>query len=77
MGPGGLVGTHGNHRLGPRLPRPGRIIVRFGAPLRFAATPGSPSGRLRRTVTDEIMARIGELSGQEPADAYNALSAGS
>ncbi|WP_420811706.1 lysophospholipid acyltransferase family protein [Micromonospora endophytica] len=75
--PVGLVGTDRIQPVGARLPRPGRIIVRFGAPLRFAATPGSPSGRLRRTVTDEIMARIGELSGQEPADAYNALSAGS
>jgi 1-acyl-sn-glycerol-3-phosphate acyltransferase len=30
-----------------------------------------PLGRARREVTDEIMAAIGELTGQEPAGVYN------
>ena len=32
---------------------------------------GVPLGRARREVTDEIMAAIQELSGQEPAGVYN------
>jgi len=30
-----------------------------------------PLGRARREVTDEIMAAIGDITGQEPAGVYN------
>ena len=41
----------GSSRSARRLPRPGRVTVRFGAPLLFAATAGS-AGRARRDATD-------------------------
>ncbi|SBT48324.1 lysophospholipid acyltransferase family protein [Micromonospora narathiwatensis] len=72
--PVAVAGTDRIQPVGARLPRIGRITVRFGAPLHF--TPGSGSaGQARRAVTDEIMAAIRELSGQELAEGYNELSA--
>ena len=48
------------------------MTVRFGAPLRFEGRyDGVPTGRARREVTDEVMAAIQALSGQEPAGVYN------
>jgi len=73
--PVAVIGTDRVQPVGARLPRPGRITVRFGAPLRFPAT-GGPAGALRRKVTDEILASIQALSGQETADCYNEWSAG-
>ncbi|MFB9238818.1 lysophospholipid acyltransferase family protein [Plantactinospora siamensis] len=74
--PVAVLGTDRIQPVGARLPRPGRITVRFGPPLRFAAPDGRPGGALRRTATDEIMAAIRTLSGQEPAAHYNEFSAG-
>jgi 1-acyl-sn-glycerol-3-phosphate acyltransferase len=54
------------------VPRPGRVTVRFGAPMRFSRQPGA---KARRAVTDEIMAAIQALSGQEPAGVYNERAA--
>lgn len=71
--PVAVLGTERVQPIGARLPRPGRIIVRFGAPMTFAPPTGS-AGRARREVTDEIMAAIHALSGQVRADDYNALS---
>ena len=52
------------------LPRPRRIAVRFGQPLHWP--PGqSPSPAALRTWTDELMAEIQRLSGQEAAGVYN------
>jgi 1-acyl-sn-glycerol-3-phosphate acyltransferase len=67
------VALHGTERLQPvgkRLPRPHRVTVRFGAPLLFTGDP--TSARARRTVTNEVMRSIGELSGQEHADRFAA-----
>ncbi|WP_319462034.1 hypothetical protein [Micromonospora sp. RTP1Z1] len=36
--------------------------------------PSGSSGQIRRAVTDEIMAAIQHLFGQDPADGYNELS---
>ncbi len=58
-------------RLVPRLrPRPG---VRFGIPLDFSRYDGMAGDRLvERSVTDEIMYRLMQLSGQEYVDQYAA-----
>ena len=73
--PVAVLGTDRIQPVGARLPRVGQITVRFGAPMRFAQPPPGSSGQIRRAVTDEIMASIQDLSGQEPADGYNELSA--
>jgi 1-acyl-sn-glycerol-3-phosphate acyltransferase len=73
--PVAILGTDRIQPVGTRLPRPGRVTVRFGAPLRFAAASGS-AARARREATDEIMAAIHGLSGQVRADDYNVLSGG-
>jgi len=72
--PVGLIGTQRVQPIGTRLPRPVRITVRFGAPLTFPAAQVGPA-QARRAVTDEIMAAIRDLSGQEVAAGYNELSA--
>jgi 1-acyl-sn-glycerol-3-phosphate acyltransferase len=73
--PVAVIGTDRIQPVGARFPRPGRVTVRFGAPLRFAAPAGN-AARARRTATDEIMAEIEKLSGQENAGCYNELSTG-
>ncbi|WP_405010726.1 lysophospholipid acyltransferase family protein [Kitasatospora sp. NBC_01539] len=58
--------------VGRRIPRVRRVTVRFGAPLHFTELHGQArSARARRQVTDEVMAAIHELSGQELAESYN------
>ncbi|GAA4871638.1 lysophospholipid acyltransferase family protein [Kitasatospora terrestris] len=60
--------------VGRKLPRIRRITVRFGEPLHFDALHGQArSAKARRQVTDEVMAAIHALSGQELADSYNEL----
>jgi 1-acyl-sn-glycerol-3-phosphate acyltransferase len=66
--PVAVLGTDKVQPVGAWLPRPGRVTVRFGAPMRFGEGGGA---KARRAVTDEIMAAIQELSGQEPAGIYN------
>ncbi|MCP3785726.1 1-acyl-sn-glycerol-3-phosphate acyltransferase [Micromonospora sp. A3M-1-15] len=72
--PVAVLGTDKIQPVGARLPRLGRITVRFGTPLHFTQQPAGSSGPARRAITDEIMTAIRELSGQEPADGYNELS---
>ncbi len=70
--PVGLVGTEHIQPVGSTLPRLAKVTVRFGAPLRFEGRYDDvPAGRARREVTDEVMAAIQALSGQEEAGAYN------
>ena len=70
--PVGLVGTENIQPVGSTLPRLAKVTVRFGAPLRFEGRYDDvPAGRARREVTDEVMAAIQALSGQEEAGAYN------
>jgi 1-acyl-sn-glycerol-3-phosphate acyltransferase len=70
--PVGLVGTEKIQPVGSTYPKVARISVAFGEPLDFTGRgDGVPLGRARREVTDEIMAAIQELSGQEPAGVYN------
>jgi len=70
--PVGLIGTQEIQPVGATLPRLAKVSVEFGEPLDFAGRyDGVPLGRARREVTDEIMAAIGEITGQEPAGVYN------
>ncbi|OJF12319.1 lysophospholipid acyltransferase family protein [Couchioplanes caeruleus] len=71
--PVAVLGTDRVQPVGARLPRPGRVTVRFGEPLRFGPPVGT-AARARREATDHIMDAIAALSGQERADEYNALS---
>nr|WP_155999412.1 lysophospholipid acyltransferase family protein [Streptomonospora sp. PA3] len=75
--PVGLTGTERIQPIGSRLPRIAPIAVRFGAPLDFSTGYGHlRSGRARRLVTDEVMAAIRSLTGQEDAGVYNGRAAG-
>jgi 1-acyl-sn-glycerol-3-phosphate acyltransferase len=70
--PVGVHGTQDIQPVGSRLPRLAKVTVRFGAPLHFEGRfDGVPAGRARREITDEVMAAIAELSGQELAGVYN------
>jgi len=68
--PVGVVGTDRVQPIGRRVPRlrPAGIVIRFGPPLDFTGRDGDGPGL--RAVTDEIMAEIGKLSGQEYVDEY-------
>lgn len=48
-----------------------RITVRFGEPLDLSHHGAASSGKARRLATDDIMAAIHALSGQELANEYN------
>ncbi|GLZ29215.1 1-acyl-sn-glycerol-3-phosphate acyltransferase [Lentzea sp. NBRC 105346] len=69
------VALHGTEKLQPngaRIPRLAKITVRFGEPMDFSRYEGQDaSPAIRRSVTDEIMYRILELSGQEYVDKYH------
>lgn len=69
--PVGLQGTERLQPVGSRYPRLARVTVRFGAPMEFGNRAGVPAGRARREVTDEVMAAIAALSGQEQAGVYH------
>jgi 1-acyl-sn-glycerol-3-phosphate acyltransferase len=70
--PVGLRGTEQIQPVGSKYPKLAKVDVAFGEPLDFTGrADGVPLGRARREVTDEIMAAIQELSGQEPAGVYN------
>jgi 1-acyl-sn-glycerol-3-phosphate acyltransferase len=70
--PVGLRGTEHLQPVGARFPRIVPVTVEFGEPIQVAGRfEGVPLGRARREVTDEIMAAIQRLSGQEEAGVYN------
>jgi len=70
--PVGLTGTEDLQPVGATLPKLAKVTVRFGEPIDFAGRfDGVPSGKARREATDEIMAAIQRLSGQEAAGRYN------
>jgi len=69
--PVALSGTQDIQPVGSRLPRIGRITVRFGKPLDFSHLHGAKPGPARRAATDAVMSAIAELSGQELAPDYN------
>ncbi len=66
-----MIGTERILPPGHRVPRPGRIQIRVGRPLLFEEYAGQPAGaRQRREVTDQVMAAIRELSGQDFVPMY-------
>ena len=70
--PVGLTGTEKVQPVGSNRPRLVPITVAFGEPIDFAGRfEGVPSGRARREATDEVMAAIQRLTGQEEAGVYN------
>lgn len=68
--PVAMMGTRKMLPPGAPLPRPTRIEIRIGKPLEFGHLTGEPPARARRTVADEVMRAIGELSGQEYVHQY-------
>jgi 1-acyl-sn-glycerol-3-phosphate acyltransferase len=74
--PVGLVGTDLVMPVGAKVPTLNqRISVKFGEPLDLSHHGPATSGRARRLATDDIMAAIHALSGQELANAYNEVPA--
>ena len=70
--PVGLIGTDEVMPKGAKMPRlDKRITVRFGEPLHLGHHGPASSGKARRLATDQIMAAIHALSGQELANEYN------
>jgi 1-acyl-sn-glycerol-3-phosphate acyltransferase len=70
--PVGLTGTQDIQPVGSNRPRLAKATVTFGTPIQVTGRyDGVPLGRARREVTDEIMAAIGALTGQEQAGVYN------
>jgi 1-acyl-sn-glycerol-3-phosphate acyltransferase len=56
---------------GKVLPRIGRVGIRIGKPLDFSRYEGMEGDRfILRSVTDELMYELMELSGQEYVDVY-------
>ncbi|MER8045503.1 lysophospholipid acyltransferase family protein [Streptomyces sp. NPDC094032] len=69
--PCAMVGTFEIQPPGRVLPRIQRVTIRFGEPLDFSRHAGLEGRReVVRAVTDEIMAAILALSGQEYVDEY-------
>ncbi|MFG1659291.1 lysophospholipid acyltransferase family protein [Micromonospora chersina] len=68
--PVGVTGTDKAQPIGTRVPRPGRakITIRFGKPLDF--TGRSDDRTSLREMTDELMAEIQKLTGQEYVPRY-------
>ena len=71
--PVAMVGTNLAQPMGKRIPRLVRVGVVFGEPMDFSQYAGRQDDRfVLRSVTDQIMYRLMELSGQEYVDVYAA-----
>lgn len=70
--PVGLIGTDEVMPVGATRPALNkRVTVKFGEPLDLSHHGAATSGKARRLATDDIMAAIHALSGQELANEYN------
>ncbi|GLI25956.1 1-acyl-sn-glycerol-3-phosphate acyltransferase [Agromyces rhizosphaerae] len=69
--PVGLIGTEAIQPVGTRWPRVRPVEVHFGPPIVPDAEASETSGRARRELTEQVMAGIHALSGQELAGRYN------
>ena len=68
-----MVGTDKVNPIGSKMWRPRRIQLIVGRPLDFSRYEGMAGDRfVERSMTDEIMYRLMELSGQEYVDVYAA-----
>ena len=71
--PGARLTTGKLPPIGKKLPRIKRIGIRFGPPLDFSRYEGLAGDRfVERSMTDEIMYELMELSGREYVDVYAA-----
>ncbi|NLG55892.1 MAG: 1-acyl-sn-glycerol-3-phosphate acyltransferase [Rhodococcus sp.] len=71
--PVAMVGTEKMNPIGSRMWRPAKIEVRFGEPIDFSRFDGMGGNRfVERAVTDEVMYKLMQLSGQEYVDIYAA-----
>lgn len=69
--PCGVTGSREVLPKGKRIPRPGKVTVNFGEPIDPAPYASMPDRTLAtRLLTDEVMARIQALSGQDYVDEY-------
>jgi 1-acyl-sn-glycerol-3-phosphate acyltransferase len=69
--PVGIIGTDKVQPVGSKIPKIVPVTIRFGEPLDFSRYDGmQESLPVLRSVTDEIIYRILDLSGQEYVDAY-------
>lgn len=74
--PVGLIGTNEAMPVGAKWPRrQPRMTIRYGEPIDVSKHGPASSGKARRLATDEIMAAIHALSGQELANAFNEVPA--
>jgi len=74
--PVGLIGTNEAMPVGAKMPsRHPRVTIRYGKPIDLTHLGTANSGKARRLATDEIMAAIHALSGQELANVYNEVPA--
>ncbi len=69
--PVAVTGTDVVQPVGSRRLRVHPVHIRFGPPVDPGAYAGMPAAKARRQLTDEVMARIGAMSPQQAADAYN------
>ncbi|GAA2895615.1 lysophospholipid acyltransferase family protein [Pseudonocardia halophobica] len=71
--PVAMIGTDKVNPIGSKMWRPGHVHVRVGAPLDFSRYEGMAGDRfIERSMTDEIMYALMELSGQTYVDLYAA-----
>ncbi|HVV10194.1 lysophospholipid acyltransferase family protein [Amycolatopsis sp.] len=71
--PVAMIGTDKVNPIGSKMWWPRRLEIRFGAPLDFSRYEGLSGDRfVERSITDEIMYALMELSGQEYVDIYAA-----
>nr|WP_132125561.1 lysophospholipid acyltransferase family protein [Actinocrispum wychmicini] len=71
--PVAMVGTDIANPIGSKMWKPTKIRVKFGPPLDFSRYEGMAGDRfVERSITDEVMYALMELSGQEYVDMYAA-----
>jgi 1-acyl-sn-glycerol-3-phosphate acyltransferase len=71
--PVAMIGTEKVNPIGSKTWRPRRLEIHFGKPLDFSRYQGLQGDRfVERSITDEIMYALMELSGQEYVDIYAA-----
>jgi 1-acyl-sn-glycerol-3-phosphate acyltransferase len=68
--PVAMIGTRKMLPPGASVPRPTRIDIKIGKPMEFGHLAGDPPARARRTIGDEVMRAIADLSGQEYVHEY-------
>lgn len=69
--PCGIIGTDALQPAGQRLPRPARVIIRYGAPISPEKYVTGPLAARARDLTRDVMAVIAALTGQEVVDTHS------